>query len=136
VSASEAAFIGHAATEQVPPAPFVSTERFAVFKDGKEVTRTNQSGEEKLARYGSLALAQAEAKKINGEARSVGYQEDTPAWVTLLLKSAIKTAVDEGKSWVAIATGEQAAGFFDLSKHIDKIEYVHAGGGRFDVHAW
>ncbi len=54
----------------------------------------------------------------------------TEAWVSLALKRAIAYAAQNGYDKVAMVTGEQAAGFFDLSKQIDTIAYGKSTDGK------
>ena len=54
----------------------------------------------------------------------------TKAWVSLALKRAIMMAVEGDYDRVAFITGEQAAGLYDLSKQVSRIEYELAGNAQ------
>ena len=118
---------GHGQDNTVPNAPFVSTNKFAVFKDGKEVTRTDKDGKEHQERYSSMKDAEAAAVKKGGEARDIGMQEDTQAWTALALKRMIRYAAENGFDSIAWTTGEQQAARYDLSKQIKEIDYIKRG---------
>ena len=111
---------GYASDRRVSRAPFVAKREFAVFKDGAEVTRTGKDGKEVRERYGSMEAAAAATKK-GGEARDMGYGEDTEAWVSLALKRIVKMAVDGGYDKVAFVTGEQSAERYSLDKHVGRV---------------
>ncbi len=107
----------------VPSAPFVAAQKFAVFKDGKEVTRTDKDGKEVKQRYDSMEAADAAAKKVGGEARDLGLQANTEGWLNLALKRVMVMAAEGGYDRVAFVNGEQSAERYDLSKQISKIRY-------------
>ena len=119
--------IRYGQSRNVPSAPFVSGNKFAVFKDGKEVTRTDKDGKEHQERYSSMKDAEAAAAKKGGEARDLGMQEDTQAWTALALKRMIRYAAENGFDRVAWTTGEQQAARYDLSKQIKEIDYIKRG---------
>ena len=129
-----AGFIG-ANDSGVPKAPFVTARKFAVFKDGKEVTRTDASGREVKQRYGSLEEAQTAAKKTGGEARDLGLQDNTEGWLNLALKRVITMAAEGGYDRVAFTTGQQNAERFSLDKHLREIAYEPAGDGKYEITA-
>src|SRR6185436_14146088 len=117
----------------IPAAPFVAKREYAVFTKNaegveEEVTRTlkteGKEDQQVAQRYGTLEEAQAAAKKVEGgEARDVGYGENTPAWVGLGLKRIIRWAADHGFDRIAWATGDQqVAAYPGLEKHIDKLD--------------
>ena len=112
-----------AAKAGVPTAPFVAAQKFAVFKDGNEVTRTDQNGKEVKQRYDSLEASEAAAKKVGGEARDLGLQANTEGWLNLALKRIMVMAAEGGYDKVAFVTGEQSAGRYDLSEQVSKLEW-------------
>ena len=119
----------------VPAAPFVATQKFAVFKDGKEVTRTDKDGKEVKQRYASLEEAQTAAKKAGGEARSLGLQDNTEGWLNLALKRVMVMAAEGGYDKVAFTTGAQNAERFSLDKSLREIAYEPAGDGKYEITA-
>ncbi|NBT88535.1 MAG: hypothetical protein EBT51_09570, partial [Flavobacteriaceae bacterium] len=117
----------------IPAAPFVSTEKFAVFKDNKEVTRTDKDGKEVKQRYDSMEAAEAAAKKVGGEARSLGMQANTEGWLNLALKRVMVMAAEGGYDKVAFINGDQSAGRYDLSQQVRKIFGRPLDDGRLQV---
>jgi hypothetical protein len=86
-------------------------------------------------RIRELFLAdEAEQEKINKALPAAPFVQSTNAWVGLALKRAIMIAIKNGQDKVAWVTGEQAAGFFDLSKQVDEIG-IERHGDLFDVFA-
>jgi hypothetical protein len=59
----------------------------------------------------------------------------TEAWVSLALKRMIRYAVDNGFDRVAMVNGEQSAERYDLSKQIDRLNYVKESDGRYSIDA-
>ena len=106
---------------EIPLAPFVAKREFAVFKDGVEVKAAKDG---RTQRYGTMEEAQAAAKRLGGEARDLGYGENTPAWVSLMLKRMIGWAVENGFDKIAWATGAQSAEHYKLEKHVSKLEWM------------
>ena len=119
--------------DEVPAAPFVAKHEFAVFKDGEEVTRTDKEGKKHRQRYGSLEAAEKAAEKMGGEARDMGYGEDTEAWVALALKRMIRYAAENGFERVTWTTGEQQAERYDLSKQVNEIRAFDRGDGTCNM---
>ena len=109
----------------IPAAPFVAKREFAVFKDGKEATRTDKNGKEFTERYDTQERAAEAAKKAGGEVRDLGYGEDTTAWVALTLKRMIAYAAQNGFDRVAWTRGEQQVERYTdaLRKAVDTIEW-------------
>ena len=60
---------------------------------------------------------------------------ETPKWVSLALKVALKQAVKEGASSISYTTGEQQNERYDLSKQVDKIYYKANPDGTYKVSA-
>lgn len=52
---------------------------------------------------------------------------------SLRIKAALKKAIDGGYDYISWTTGDQQAERYDLSKHIDKVAYVHRGGDNYGV---
>ena len=94
---------------------------FAVFKDSVEVKAAKDG---RTQRYGTMEEAQAAAKRLDGEARDLGHGENTPAWVSLMLKRMIGWAVENGFDKIAWATGAQSAEHYKLEKHVSKLEWM------------
>jgi N12 class adenine-specific DNA methylase len=109
----------------IPSAPFVAKREFAVFKDGEEVQRTDKEGETHRQRYGNLEVAAKAAEKLGGEARDMGYGEDTEAWVALALKRMIRYGSANGFDRVAWTTGDQQIDRYKeaLRQRVDEIKW-------------
>jgi len=56
-------------------------------------------------------------------------------WDELAMKRVLKEAVDKGYDRVAWTTGEQQAARYDLSKHIDRIQFNKNPDGTYDISA-
>jgi Large polyvalent protein associated domain 38 len=107
----------------VEPERFVAKREFAVLKDGEEVGRVNENGKKVKVRYGSMEEAEQAAKKIGGEAKDMGYGENTQGWVTLLLKRVFTEAAKGNYKKVAFVKGEQPAKYYNMSNVVDEISY-------------
>jgi Large polyvalent protein associated domain 22/Large polyvalent protein-associated domain 3 len=73
------------------------------------------------------------------ESNTTGYHgvpdaplKDTKAWTGLAIKRIARYAAENGYDKVAFVNGEQSASRYDLSKHIDKLEYTEGGA----LYAW
>jgi hypothetical protein len=83
---------------------------------------------------------QARARKA-GEALTKGaipsapFVTKTEAWVRLALSRMIRYAAENGFDAIAFTTGEQQAKRYDLSQHVDHIDYWHNKDGTFNVSA-
>jgi hypothetical protein len=60
------------------------------------------------------------------------YKDD---WYQLALRRAVKEAIDGGYDRVALPTGARVAERFDLSKHVDRIDYNKNPDGTFNMSA-
>jgi hypothetical protein len=60
---------------------------------------------------------------------SAPFVQDTKDWVDLSLKNILKRAVDEGYDRVAFINGKQSADRYQLTKYLDKLEFVRTSGG-------
>lgn len=69
------------------------------------------------------------------KAPSAPFVQDTGAWVALAVKKAINFAAENGMDGVVLATGQQNADFYDLSKSVDTIGYQKRGD-NFNVTVW
>ena len=84
-----------------------------------------------------------EVEKLNlAEARRWGAQQNkivpgpfknTDEWVGLGMRRAIQEGVDGGYDRIAWASGEQAAGVYDLRKHVTSIDY-DPNTGKLEAH--
>jgi hypothetical protein len=117
----------------VPVAPFVTTRKFAVYKDGKEVTRKDKDGKDVKQRYENMEVAEAAAKKVGGEARDLGMQANTEGWLNLALKRIMIMAAEGGYDKVAFVNGDQSADRFDLSRSIDRIDAKRRPNGTYEI---
>jgi len=88
-------------------APFVTSQKFGVFKDGSEVLYTDEKGNQNPRRYQSMREAEIAAEKVGGEARDLGKRADTEGFVNLALRNIILDAIEMGHSSIAFATGAQ-----------------------------
>ena len=63
------------------------------------------------------------------------FVTDTKAWVSLAFKRMLQYAADNNFAKIAIINGQQAADLYDLSKHIDRVEYTlnNDGTANFDA---
>lgn len=61
---------------------------------------------------------------------SAPFVTETPSWVKLGLKVALKEAVDQGADKIAWTTGEQQNERYDLSKQVDYIQYEDGFGNN------
>ena len=59
------------------------------------------------------------------------FVTDTPSWVKLGLKVALKEAVAQGATKIAWTTGEQQNDRYDLSKQVDEITYSKYPDGTY-----
>jgi len=57
------------------------------------------------------------------------FVQNTKDWVDLSLKNILKRAVDEGYDRVAFINGKQSADRYQLTKYLDKLEFVRTSGG-------
>lgn len=64
------------------------------------------------------------------------FVTDTKSWVALAIKRAIVMAAREGYDKVAFISGEQAAELYDLSKQIDRVEYVKRSDKSWMIEAY
>jgi hypothetical protein len=60
---------------------------------------------------------------------SAPFVQNTNEWVDLSLKNILKRAVDEGYDRVAFINGKQSADRYQLTKYLDKLEFVRTSGG-------
>ena len=60
---------------------------------------------------------------------SAPFVRDTKDWVDLSLKNILKRAVDEGYDRVAFINGKQSADRYQLTKYLDKLEFIRTSGG-------
>lgn len=116
---------------RLPPAPFVSTQKYRVMKDGKELITKNKEGKEVRHVYDNPETAQAAAQKFGGQVEDMGMQENTEGWLNLALKRVIKEAIDSGADNVAFIKGEQAAKKYSLGTVLDSIEVMPLLETRF-----
>jgi Large polyvalent protein associated domain 23/ADP-Ribosyltransferase in polyvalent proteins len=76
------------------------------------------------------AIRNAERRGENMQPGAAPFVSDsnnkaTEAYIKLLMKKAISSAIDEGKTFVAWTTGTQQADFYDLAKTFDKINVTY-----------
>jgi len=57
----------------------------------------------------------------------------TGEWVLLAIKRMVRWAADEGFDQIAWATGDQAAGIFQLSQHVEQLVYQRRTGGSYQI---
>jgi hypothetical protein len=88
-------------------APFVTSQKFGVFKDGAEVLYTDEKGNQNPRRYQSMREAEIAAEKVGGEARDLGKRADTEGFVNLALRNIVLDAIEMGYTSIAFATGSQ-----------------------------
>jgi hypothetical protein len=75
---------------------------------------------------------------LKEQALSFGSIPDAPYkddWYQLALRRAVKEAIDGGYDRVALPTGQRVAERFDLSKHIDRIDYNKNSDGTYRMSA-
>ncbi|NBW22918.1 MAG: hypothetical protein EBR82_84735, partial [Caulobacteraceae bacterium] len=60
---------------------------------------------------------------------SAPFVQNTKDWVDLSLKNILKRAVDEGYDRVAFINGKQSADRYQLTKYLDKLEFIRTSGG-------
>jgi hypothetical protein len=60
---------------------------------------------------------------------SAPFVQSTSEWVDLSLKNILKRAVDEGYDRVAFINGKQSADRYQLTKYLDKLEFIRTSGG-------
>jgi hypothetical protein len=79
------------------------------------------------SRYATQAEARQyilnEKSTRNGAPPKAPFVTNTEAWVSLAIKRMVRYAAENGFDKVAFINGEQAAGLYDLSKHIDRVDY-------------
>jgi N12 class adenine-specific DNA methylase len=61
------------------------------------------------------------------------FVNDTPQWVKLGLKYALREAVAQGADSIAWTTGQEQSERYDLSKQVDKINYKKNEDGTYDI---
>ena len=120
----------------IPSAPFISSQKFGVFKEGTEMEFDAKAdiaapGEGKVRRFSTMAEAVAFAKKYSAEARDLGQQPDTSAWVGLSLKRVIRYAAENGFERVAWTNGSQQVERYKnaLQNAVDRIEWTKTKDG-------
>jgi len=126
-------FIAQRSANPVPSAPFVSTQKYRVVKNGEELITKNKQGKDVRHIYDNPEDAKAAAKRFGGDVEDMGMQESTEDWINLSLKRLITDAVNNGYDKVAFINGKQSAERYKLSKQIDEISVVsrvHAGTGE------
>lgn len=76
-------------------------------------------------------------KKIRGEGVPGGpFVQKTEDWTNLALKRIMKYAADNGYDKVAWTTGEQQAARYDLSHHIDSLDWRKNPDGTINITGW
>jgi putative nucleotidyltransferase with HDIG domain len=75
------------------------------------------------------------AKRAKAGVPSAPFVGKTEAWTALALKRMIRYAAENGFDRVAWTTGEQQAARYDLSTHLDRIEWAKEGD-RYRVRAF
>ena len=113
----------------LPIGPFVSARQYVVYKDGKELVTKNKEDKDVRHRYDNVEAAQAAATKFGGEVRDMGFQANTEGWLNLALKRIMIMAAEGGYDRVAFINGEQSADRYDLSRVVDKLNWITTKGG-------
>ena len=73
--------------------------------------------------------------EARGAVPTAPFVTATDKWLSLAMKRVIKMAVDGGYDKVAFVNGEQSASRYDLSKHVDSIEWTtYDGKGYISLH--
>lgn len=109
--------------EQVKASKYSDELSWAVFDNSNtQVGLYGKTKEEAIA-------SAVNPKGYTGGVPTAPFVTDTKSWTALAVKRAIKLAIDEGKDGVVFATGQQNADFYDLSKHVGKIEAKEYAGG-------
>ncbi len=57
-------------------------------------------------------------------------------WQELIMKRMIRYAAEHGYEQLAWVTGEERAARYDVSQHIDRIEYEPTDDGKYEIHAY
>lgn len=119
----------------VPPAPYVTTQKFGVFVDGKEwVVKSNKPEvADQTPRFGTMLEAEIAAKKVGGEARDLGLMDNTPGWSMLAMRRMIRYASENGFDAVTWDVGATHQDRYDLSKQVDQIAIGSYGAGGYQV---
>ena len=79
----------------------------------------------------------AEAKKFSAinESDKVPNAPFKTNWHELAFKRMLREAADKGHDYLAWATGKQIADLYDLSKHVDSIDWLKNDDGTYSVAA-
>lgn len=89
-------------------------------REGREVTSAEREQIDDIMRTG---------RGSGGAIPNAPFVTDTKAWVALALKRMIRYAAENGFDRVAWTTGEQQAARYDLSKHVDSLDYFVEDSG-------
>lgn len=91
------------------------------------------------SRYATQAEARQyilnEKSTRNGAPPKAPFVTKTDAWVALAIKRMARYAAENGFDKVAFINGEQAAGLYDLSKQIDRVDYNQTEDGLYNLSA-
>jgi hypothetical protein len=74
--------------------------------------------------------------KLKGSIPNGPYVGNTAAWTDLALKRALKEAAEGGYDRLVWTPGAEQAKRYDLSKHIDEVQYSPGRNGTFSVEAY
>lgn len=102
---------------------------------------TKQLAEERIAKIKSdyaenfLSIQEVERNVVTDYERSrkITNAPFKTTWHELALKDIIRQAVEDGVDHVAFISGQQTADRYDLSKHVDHVNYVKLKEGKYNV---
>lgn len=75
----------------------------------------------------------APVRAAEGDLPPGPFVESTKAWTDLAVKRITRMAAEQGYDKIAWTTGETQATRYDLSRHLDRIDYEPALGGKYEL---
>jgi hypothetical protein len=100
----------------------------AEFKNGDVVYFNNKADAYKAEKQGALIKQVVVPGVPPAPFITDNNNRATNAYITLLMKKAVSSAIDNGQSFVSWTTGDQQSDRYDLSKQVDTIMYNESAG--------